>query len=109
MEPLTVLQIIVVMLKRRASVVGWVDVDALHLPGILALQCLQRQEVVPVDEHIFRVRVGGGVGQRGVFDQQAGLHQNGFILAVPGQFQLIGHGCVPPIPVFPVLQVDSSG
>ena len=91
------LQIIVVMLKRRASVVGRVDVDALHLPGVLALQCLQRQEVVPVDQHIFSARVGGGVGQCGVLDQQAGLHQNGFILAVLGQFQLIGHCGVPPV------------
>ncbi len=104
LEPLAVLQIVVVVLKRRAGVVGRVDVDALHLPGILALQCLQRQEVVPVDEHIFRVRVGGGVGQCGVFNQQAGLHQNRLVLAVPGQFQLIGHGCVPPVRSVPRMQ-----
>ena len=85
------------MFKRGASVVGRINVDALHLPGVLALQGFQSQEVVPVDEHVFRVRVGSGVGQRGVLDQQAGLHQDRLVLAVPGQFQLIGHCCVPPV------------
>ena len=91
------LHIIIILPSCCINVIWRININALHLPGVLALQCLQRQEVVPVDQHIFSVRVGGGVGQCGVFNQQAGLHQNGFILAVLGQFQLIGHCGVPPV------------
>ena len=47
--------------ERGAGIIGWIDVDALHLPGVFVLQRFQGQEVVPVDEHIFCVQVGGGV------------------------------------------------
>lgn len=39
--------------------------------------------------HVFCVYVGSGVGQCSVFNQQVEFYQNQFVLAIPGQFQLI--------------------
>lgn len=46
-----------------------------------------------LSEHkdVLRIRVGCGVGQCRVFNQQARFYPNRFVLAVPCQFQFIGH------------------
>ena len=87
-------------------VVRRIDIDALYLPGKFALQRFQRQQIIPVDQHILRVRVGCGVGQCRVFNQQARLYPNRFVLAVPCQFQFIGHISAT-LPLPQVLQADS--
>ena len=68
-KPETVFQIIIVMLKSRTYVVRRINIDALHLSGVFLLQRLQRQQVIPVDEHILRIRVARRIGQGAVFDQ----------------------------------------
>ena len=81
-------QIIIVMLKCRAGIVRRIDIDTLYLSGKLALQRFQCQQIIPMDQHILRIRVGGGVGKLRVFNQQTRLDSNRLVLAVPGQFQL---------------------
>ena len=81
------LQIIIIMLKCRAGIVRRIykdvifdtspvagivrriDIDTLYLPGEFALQRFQRQQIIPMDQHILRLRVGGSVGKLRIFNQ----------------------------------------
>ncbi len=52
-QPLTVLQIIVVVLERGAAgIVGWIDVDAFHAACVVGEECFQRLKVVTLNEHV---------------------------------------------------------
>ena len=77
-------QIIIVMLKCRTGIIRRIYVDALHLSGVFALQCFQRQQVVPVNQHVLGIRVRSRVGQSGIFNQQARLYADRLFLSVPG-------------------------
>ena len=46
------LEVIVVVLEGRPGVVGRIDVDALHAPGVVGKQGLEGLEVVALDEEI---------------------------------------------------------
>jgi|GEM_PF-4479184 len=91
-EPCAVLEVVVVVLKGVLGVVRRVYVDALHLPGVVGQQGLERFEVVAVDEHVGR----GGVppGERGVVFQQAVWHLRGLFYGLfftqPGESRHIG-------------------
>ena len=50
-------------------VVRRIDIDALYLSGKFTLECFQRQQIIPMDQHILRLRVGGGVGKLRIFNQ----------------------------------------
>ena len=43
---------IVVMIKRRTCVVWWINKDTSNLSCKLLLQCLQRQQIVPMYQYI---------------------------------------------------------
>lgn len=51
------LKIVVVMLKRAAGVIGWVNKDALHFSCIVGTQSFQRIEVVALNQHIGGITV----------------------------------------------------
>lgn len=51
--------IIVVMLECSSYIVWRVNVDALYLSRVLRLQRFEGEQIVPVDEHVFRL--WGGV------------------------------------------------
>ena len=68
-QPLSVLQIVVVMREGGARVVGWIDVDTLHPPGVEGQQGLERLQVVVLNEHVPGIGVSGG--EIGNFLQQA--------------------------------------
>ena len=56
-QPLRMLQIVVVMLEGTLGVVGRVDKDALHLPGIKRQQCFQRIQVIALNQAVGRTCV----------------------------------------------------
>ena len=56
-KPLRVLQVVIVVLKGAPSVIRRVNEDALHPACVEREQRLQRIQVVPLDEHVFGVRV----------------------------------------------------
>ena len=58
-EPARMLQIVVVVLEGRARVVGRIDIDALHPPGVERQQRLQRFQIVALDQHVAGVPVPG--------------------------------------------------
>jgi len=58
-EPLAVLQVVVVMLKRALGVVGRVNKDALDLPAVEGQQGLQGFEVVALDEQVVCLGAAG--------------------------------------------------
>ena len=82
-------QIVIVMLKCRTGIIRRIYIDALNLSGVFAFQRFQRQQVIPVNQHILAARVRSRVGQGGIFNQQTRFYTDQLILAVPGQFQLI--------------------
>lgn len=84
-------KILGIIFKCLTCIKWWINIDALYPSGEFALQRLQRQQIISVDQHILRIRVGCGVGQCRVFNQQARFYPNRFVLAVPCQFQFIGH------------------
>jgi hypothetical protein len=53
-------QLVVVVLESRLGVVGRVDVDALHLPAIVGQQGFQGEQVVTLDQQVFRIPVAVG-------------------------------------------------
>ena len=85
------LQIIIIMLKRRTGIVRRIDIDTLYLSGKFALQRFQCQQIIPMDQHILRIRIGGSVGKLRILNQQTRLDPNRLVFTVPCQFQFIGH------------------
>ena len=47
------LQVIVIMLKRTSSVVGWINIDTFDLSLVEGKQCFQSNQVVAVNNQIF--------------------------------------------------------
>ena len=72
------------MFKCFSRIIWRINIDTLYLPRILLFQCLQCQQIIPVDEHIFRVRVA--VAETGVFDEEAGFGVEGLVFVEPGEF-----------------------
>lgn len=50
-------------------VVRRIDIDALYLPSKFTFQCFQCQQIIPMDQHILRIQVGGGIGKLCVFNK----------------------------------------
>ena len=90
------LDVIIVLLKGASCIVRWINIDALHLPGVLALQRFQRQQIIPVDKHICCVGISGSVGQLWPLNQQPRLDSNWLVLADPSEFKFVGHFSIPP-------------
>ena len=56
-KPPSMFQVVVVVLERGAGVVRRIDVDALHTTSVKRQQCLQRLQVVPLDQPCCRTRL----------------------------------------------------
>ena len=89
------LQIIIIMLKRRTGIVRRIDIDTLYLSGKFALQRFQCQQIIPMDQHILRIRIGGSVGKLRILNQQTRLDPNRLVFTVPCQFQFVSHNISP--------------
>lgn len=90
------LNAIIIVFKRAAGVVGWVNANALDFASEFLFQCLQRQQVVAKDEAVVkevmrRLPVRGVVRTLGVFQQNTRLQLRPFLLTHPGQFQFLSH------------------
>lgn len=82
------------MLKCAASVIGWINENALHLPRKLLFQSLQRQQVIAVDQPVVenilaRHPVLGMIGLLRVFQQNARLQFGPVLFSDPGEFQFL--------------------
>jgi hypothetical protein len=71
------LQIIVVMLEGTAGVVGGVNENAFHFPGIVRKQGLEGVQIVALNEHIAGLAVA--VGQVRRFFEKAIGHKSGAV------------------------------
>lgn len=77
---------------KSLSCVKWrINVNALYFSGIFRFQCLEGEQIIPMNEHVFCMRVSGRIGKRRVFDKQARFYPDGRILSIPRQFQFIRH------------------
>lgn len=88
------LQSVIVVRKCLTSVVGRVDVDALHTTRKLLLQRLQRQQVVPEDQPVvkdvvLRHAMLGVIRLVRVFEQDTRLQLRALVLADPGEFEFL--------------------
>ena len=90
-QPLAMFEIVVVMLKRRARVVRRVNVDTLHLAGIERQQCLQRLQIVALNQHVTHIRFPRGKVRR-FFQQAIGHAGSGADVGVAGEPVQGGHG-----------------
>lgn len=85
------LDTVIIMLKRAAGIVWWVNEYALDLACELLLQRLQREKIVSVDQHVPGSLVA--VGFAGVFHEYSGFQIGLLVLADPCEFEfLFGHG-----------------
>ena len=71
-KPARVFEIVVVVLECRTRVVGGVDVDALYPPGVERQECLQRLQIVALDQKVPGFPVSGR--ELGNFIQQPVRH-----------------------------------
>ncbi len=46
------LKIVVIMSEGASNIIGWIDVDALHAPGVVGKQGFEGFEVVALDEEV---------------------------------------------------------
>lgn len=83
-------EIVVVVLEGGAGVVGRVDIDALHLTGVERQQCLERFEVVALDEHVAGARIASRKLRR-FFEQPIGHAPGGADIVVAGEPVQNGH------------------
>jgi len=89
-----VLQSVIIVRERATSVVGRIDKDAFHLPGIVCLERFQREQIVSVDQHIVEDVIITDTRRRVVaflrfLDQNARLQPRTVLLAHPGQFKFL--------------------
>ena len=83
------------MLKRTACIVRRINIDTLNPPCKILLERLERNQVIPVNQHVFAA--GIAVGFSPVFYQDTGLYHVLLVFAHPGQFKLssVFHGFSP--------------
>ena len=89
------LYIIVIIFKRTTCVIWWIDINALNLSDKILLQCLERNQVVAVDQHVLAARIA--VGFLRVLKENARFDRLFLIVfADPGQleFSFFMHGCI---------------
>src|SRR3989344_4129355 len=87
-------EIIIIMLKCTASVVGRVDVRTDYFASKVLFKSLQSKQVIAVNEHVLRIVLAVGLGR--VFYQYSWLKLRLFAFTNPRQFKfllLISHGC----------------
>ena len=83
-KPPSMFQVVVVVLERGAGVVRRIDVDALHTAGVERQQCLQRLQVVPLDQHV--AGLGRSDGQlASPLQQPIGRARGGTSILLSGQ------------------------
>ncbi len=81
------LDAVIVMLESISGIVWRIDVDTLDFPGIILFKRFQCEEVVAVDEHVFRGGVAVAVLR--VFDEDAGFEVEFFAFADPSEFEFL--------------------
>lgn len=78
------LKIVVVMLEGAASVVGRINVDALHLSGIVREKSLEGVQIVALNEHVASVAVAVGQVRR-FFEKAIGRKGGAVNVLLAGQ------------------------
>ena len=102
---------VIVVLERTPRVVWRIDEHALHLPGELLLQRLQREQVVPLNEHVVEPvavahPLGRVVRQRRIFHENPRFQPRPLVLANPCKLQLLlaRHSTNPVVVLSPVMR-----